>query len=202
MKNNKYVQQVLKLNNEISDRIEFHKAVAPLLVEMGSDMDFWAEVFKRNLTDKGYLQRTWTLYEIPFFYIFENDDFIMKAHLFVPLESRKTNITASAIHHHNNFLLTTFAAYGSGYETMLFEKDVEVNKETMETRLKIRERFTQKERPVHMVGAWEPHVVINPSSLSATLILWSPDKKRATDNLRSNPILKSLKTPLRKIIKK
>ncbi|MCE3258647.1 MAG: hypothetical protein K0S12_288 [Bacteroidetes bacterium] len=200
MKDNAYVKQIIQLNNEVTDRVEFHKLAAPILVKMGSDPDFWSEVFKRNLTDKGYLQRTWTLYDIPFFYVFENDDFILKVHLFVPLESKKTNITASAIHHHNNYLLTTFAAFGSGYETMLFEKDVEVNKDTKEAKLKIRERFTQKERPVHMVDAWEPHVVVNPSSLSATLILWSPDKKRATDNLRSNPILKSLKTPLRKLI--
>jgi hypothetical protein len=200
MKDHPYVKEIIRLSNEIHDRAAFHKAAAPVLVKMGSDPAFWTELFKRNLTDKGYLQRTWTLYDIPFFYVFENDDFNLKVHLFVPLESRKDNIAASAIHHHNNYLLTTFAAFGPGYETMLFEKNIHVDPATRETKLKIRERFTQQERPVHTVDAWEPHVVINPTSLSATLILWSPDKKRATDNLRSNPVLKSLKTPLRKII--
>lgn len=116
------------------------------------------------------------------------------------MKSYEPGVVASAIHHHNNYLLTTFAAHGSVMETMLFEKDVVVNPQTKEANLKIREHFTQQERPVHLVDAWEPHVVINPTALSATLILWSPDKKRATDSLRSNPLLKAMKTPLRKLI--
>jgi hypothetical protein len=83
---------------------------------------------------------------------------------------------------------------------MLFEKSFETDPNTKETNLKIRDHFTQQQRPIHMVDAWEPHVVVNPTSLSATLILWSPDKKRVTDSLRSNPVLKAMKTPLRKFI--
>jgi hypothetical protein len=200
MTTNPYIQQVIRLNNEIPDRHEFHKKASPLLIEMGKDKSFWNEVFKMNLSDKGYLQRKWTMYEIPFFYVFENNDFYIKIHLFVPLKSQESNVAASAIHHHNNYLLSTYAAFGSGYETMLFEKEFAVNPNTKETNLRIRERFTQKERPLHLVDAWEPHVVINPVSLSATLVLWSPDKKRTTDALRSNPLLKAIKMPLRKLI--
>jgi hypothetical protein len=97
-------------------------------------------------------------------------------------------------------MLTTYAAFGSGYETMLFEKDPQVNSQSYEVNLKIRKRFHQKDERVHLIDAWEPHVVINPTSLSATLHVWTPDKKRPTDGLRSNPILKALKSPLRKII--
>ena len=32
-------------------------------------------------------------------------------------------------HHHNNYMLTTYAAFGSGYETMLFEKDPQAGKD-------------------------------------------------------------------------
>lgn len=200
MEYKEYIEKIVKLSDDFADRAEFHKAASQWLVKMGNDPGFWTEVFKRNLTDRGYLQYKWSLYDIPFFFVFENDDFNLKVHLFVPLQSGAKNICASAIHHHNNYLLTTFAAYGSGYETFLFDKKTETDPVTKETRLKIREHFTQQEKPVHTVDAWEPHVVINPASLSATLVLWSPDKKRATDSLRSNPLLKSLKTPLRKII--
>jgi hypothetical protein len=78
--------------------------------------------------------------------------------------------------------------------------DFTINSNTKEVNLKIREHFTQQERPLHTVDAWEPHVVVNPTSLSATLVVWSPDKKRATDSLRSNPLLKAIKMPLRKLI--
>jgi hypothetical protein len=200
MMTNSFIQKVIQLNKDFPDRKEFHAQAAKVLTEMGQDKNFWYEVFKKNLSDKGYLQRKWTMYEIPFFYVYECDDFNIKVHLFVPLKSQALNIAASAIHHHNNYMLTTYAAFGSGYETMLFEKDPQVNSQSNEVNLKIRKRFHQKDERVHLIDAWEPHVVINPASLSATLHIWSPDKKRTTDGLRSNPILKALKTPLRKII--
>ncbi len=200
MINNSFVQKIIQLNRDFPDRKEFHAQAAKVLPEMGKDKNFWNEIFKQNLTDKGYLQRKWTMYEIPFLYVYECDDFHIKVHLFVPLKNHALNIAASAIHHHNNYMLTTFAAFGSGYETMLFEKDLQVNPHSKETKLKIRKHFHQRDENVHLIDAWEPHVVINPASLSATLHIWSPDKKRTTDGLRSNPILKALKTPLRKII--
>lgn len=200
MKKNPFVNKIIHLNEEVNDRYEFHKKGSPLLIEMGKDKNFWNEVFKFNLMDKGYLQRKWTMYEIPFFYVYENDDFHIKVHLFAPLKGYEPNVVASAIHHHNNYLLSTYAAFGSGYETMLFEKNIEINNETKETKLKIRKHFTQKEEPLHLVDSWEPHVVVNPTSLSATIVLWSPDKKRVTDSLRSNPLLKALKKPLRMLI--
>jgi hypothetical protein len=200
MKNNSYIQQIVSLNNQIEDRKKFHEAAGQILIKMGRDKQFWFEIFRSNLTDKGYLNRQWTMYEIPFFYVHEIDDFNIKVHLFAALKSRQPGVVTSAIHHHNNYLLSTFAAYGSGYETILFDKHIEIDPKTKETKLKIRERFTQTEKPLHIVDAWEPHVVINPTSLSATLVLWSPDKKRATDILRSNPLLKFVKMPLRKLI--
>jgi hypothetical protein len=200
VKTNSFVQRVIQLNLDYPDRKEFHAQVAKVLPEMGKDKNFWNEVFKQNLTDKGYLQRKWTMYDIPFLYVYECDDFHIKVHLFVPLQTKALNVAASAIHHHNNYLLTTYAAFGSGYETMLFEKELHVNPHTKEAKLKIRKHFHQQNERVHLIDAWEPHVVINPASLSATLHIWSPDKKRATDGLRSNPLLKALKTPIRKLI--
>lgn len=200
MEHNQYVKKIVQLNSENNDRYDFHKKAGEIMKVMSQDKVFWAEVFKGNLTDKGYLKRRWTMYEIPFFYIYENDDFVLKVHLFMPLESRRPDVAASAIHHHNNYLLTTLAAFGPGYETMLFEKNPSVNPATKETSLKISKQFTQQEFILHMVDAWEPHVVINPISLSATIVLWTPDEKRKTDALRSNPVLKFFKIPLLKII--
>ncbi len=197
---NQYINKVNDLNEKYLDRKEFHKRTEALLVEMGKDKTFWFEVFKQNLLDKGYLNREWTMYDIPFLYVYENSDFYLKVHLFVPLSTYEGGIVASAIHHHNNYLLTTFAAFGSGYETMLFEKEIVTDPNSKVSKLKIREHFTQQQRPVHLIDAWEPHVVINPTELSATLVLWSPDKKRKTDKLRSNYILKFFKGQLRWLI--
>jgi hypothetical protein len=200
MKDHKYIKKIIELNDQLPDRYKFHEEAGKLLIEMAKEKEFWFELIKQNLTDIGYLNRKWSMYDIPFLYVYECDDFLIKVHLFVPLSTYDPHIVASAIHHHNNYMLSTYAAYGSGYETLLFEKDFKIDPLTKQVELKIREHFSQKERPLHLVDSWEPHVVINPTSLSATLILWSPDKKRVTDSLRSNPILKALKTPLRKLI--
>jgi hypothetical protein len=197
---NSFIKEIISFSNSISNRLEFHEASKSLLIEMSRDKKFWNELFKYNLSDKGFLNREWSMYDIPFFYVYENDDFYIKVHLFVPLKNYESKIAASAIHHHNNYLITTYAAFGSGYETLLFEKDININPITKEVNLKVREHFSQQERHIHTVDAWEPHVVINPTSLSATLVIWSPDKKRATDSLRSNPLLKAFKMPLRKLI--
>jgi hypothetical protein len=200
MKNNTYIIRIKELSDSIDDRYEFHKKASGLLIQMAKDSNFWNEVFTQNLTDKGYLSRKWTMYEIPFFYVYENSDFYVKVHLFVPFQNYVPHVAASAIHHHNNYLLSTYAAYGSGYETILFEKDFRLNPTTKEANLKVRDHFTQQQRPIHTVDAWEPHVVVNPISLSATLVLWSPNKKRPSDSLRNIPFLKTIKTPLRKLI--
>lgn len=200
MKDHPFIKAIISLNQQYPDRHRFHEEAGKLLIEMAKDKEFWFALFKQNLTDNGYLNRKWTMYDIPFLYVYECDDFLLKVHLFVPLSTYEPSIVASAIHHHNNYMLTTHAAFGSGYETLLFEKDFKIDPTTKEVDLKIREHFTQKQKPVHLVDAWEPHVVVNPTSLSATLILWSPDKKRVTDSLRSNPFLKAIKVPLRKLI--
>ena len=83
MKNNHCINTILKLNKTIADRREFNKQSSLILTQMIKDQDFWTEVVKQNLTDKVYLSRNWTMYEIPFLYVFENDDSIVKIHLFV-----------------------------------------------------------------------------------------------------------------------
>ena len=53
----------------------------PILEKMGKDHDFLRAVVQRNLNDKGWLEFNWSDYNIPFFYVHETDDFIIKIHL-------------------------------------------------------------------------------------------------------------------------
>ena len=98
------LKKIIALNETVLDRNELHQQIGPILKELGPDKSFWDEVIKLNLSDANFLNRKWTMYEIPFFYVYECDDYNMKVHLFTALESKQTNILASAIHHHNNYL--------------------------------------------------------------------------------------------------
>ncbi len=195
-----YIQEVLALEKQYTDRKTFHKKAEHLLAKMGADDEFLKLVIKRNLLDKGFLDQKWSLYNIPFFYIYETADFYLKIHFFPSMKNYVQGTAAHCIHHHNNYILTTAAIFGSGYETLLFDKDVKIDSKTLDAKLKISKHFTQKEHPIHCIDAWEPHLVFNPEKFSATLQLWTPDQKRVTDNLRVNPILKAIKDPLRKLI--
>ncbi|MCC6818900.1 MAG: hypothetical protein IT245_08415 [Bacteroidia bacterium] len=195
-----YIQEVLNLEKKYVDRSEFHRNAEHLLAKMGADDDFLKLVIKRNFEDKGFLDQKWSLYNIPFFYIYETADFYLKIHFFPGMKEFAPGSAAHCIHHHNNYILTTAAIFGSGYETLLFDKNVVINPNTLDAQLKITKHFTQQEFPVHCIDAWEPHLVFNPQKFSATLQLWTPDQKRVTDNLRVNPFLKAIKNPLRKLI--
>ena len=96
-------------------------------------------------------------------------------------------------------MLTTYAFFGTGYETILFGKNIE-DVEGDHVRMGISENFKQSERNPHTVDAWEPHVVFAPQDLSATLLIWTPDKVRTTDSLRNVSFIKAFKKPLRKLI--
>ncbi|MES2618288.1 MAG: hypothetical protein V4613_10435 [Bacteroidota bacterium] len=202
LENHPYIQELIQLDKQFEDRMDFHKQCEPLLLKMGQDKDFLKAVIKRNFDDEGFLKQQWTGYNIPFFYVHETEHYNLKIHLFPPDKNGQTNIAAHCIHHHNNYLLTTNAFFGSGYETFLFERNPVVNADTLEANLKIAKHFHQKDWNPSRVNSWEPHVVIIPESFSATILIWTPDKKRSTDNLRQNPLLKSIKQPLRWLIHK
>lgn len=195
-----YIQELLSIEKQFPDRMEFHANVKDLLLRMGSDKEFLKLIVKRNFSDSGYLNQKWSLYNIPFLYIYETDDFNLKIHLFPAAEHYKPGMAAHAIHHHNNYMLTTNAFFGSGYESMLFAKDVKVDENTLHASMKITRHFHQNDWNPSLVDAWEPHIVFIPEKLSATMLIWTPDKKRSTDTLRSNPLLKSIKKPIRKLI--
>lgn len=200
LKDHPYIREILELESLHLNRHDFHKSAESLLRTMGSDDEFLRLVLRRNFQDPGYLNQKWSLYNIPFLYIYETPDFYLKIHFFPSMKNFVPGTAAHCIHHHNNYILTTAAIFGSGYETLLFDKNPETEPGTGTARLKVTKHFTQQEFPVHRIDAWEPHLVFNPEKFSATLQLWTPDMKRSTDNLRMNPLLKSLKTPLRKMI--
>lgn len=202
LENHPYIQELIQLDKQFEDRMDFHQQCEPLLIKMGKDKDFLKAVIKRNFDDEGFLKQQWTGYNIPFFYVHETEHYNLKIHLFPPEKEGRKNIAAHCIHHHNNYILTTNAFFGSGYETFLFERNPKVNLNTLEADLKIAKHFHQRDWNPSRVNSWEPHVVIIPESFSATILIWTPDKKRSTDNLRQNPLLKSVKQPLRWMIHK
>ena len=140
-----FVQKICELNRIHDDRAELHRQAGPVLQAMGNDSEFLKLVLQRNFDDEGYLKQTWSQYNIPFLYIYENEDMVLKIHFFASHPTHAKGIAAHCIHHHNNYMLTTAAILGSGYETMLFDKNIQV--EGGKTKLRVSKHFTQQQYP-------------------------------------------------------
>jgi len=198
--NHPYIKEVQKLNKTYPNRSEFHTAMEPLLVTMGQDKEFLKLVVKRNFEDPGYLNFKYSKYNVPFLYLHETDDYNLKIHMFPPHPEKVEGIAAHCIHHHNNYILTTYAMHGSGYDSFLFEKNFPVDPNTGKADLKISKKFHQKDWNPSRIDSYEPHIVFIPEELSSTILIWTPDKVRATDKLRNNPMIKPFKKVLSKTI--
>ncbi|HAW20271.1 MAG TPA: hypothetical protein DCX14_08825 [Flavobacteriales bacterium] len=198
LKDNSTVNAIRQLSDACSDRLDFHKRSEEFLRKMGS-LEFASLVFETNLNDLGFLKREWTTYEIPFLYIYENNNFYLKYHIFPPVESGDTEKAANIIHHHNNYILSSFTMFGPGYHTFHFDKNIE---ELPDGRAKLsatKDFFHAKDQ-VNIVESWEPHIVFNMDDTTTTVVLWSPDKKQATDGLRNHPLVKPFKGLLLSVI--
>lgn len=194
------LNELKELEQKTPARHEFHVASKAIFEKLKGDKELLDLVVKFNFSDPKFLNQQWSLYNIPSLYIGETKDMILKYHVFVPLKEHTPGSGAATIHHHTNYVLTTTAVLGSSYETFIFEPDFELDEENLEAKLKIKQHLTEEQNQQSFVDAWEPHVVFNPSKLSATMIMWTMDKKRKTDGLKHNPLLKPIKQPLRKAI--
>ena len=195
-----YTRKIQELSTRLEDRYDFHREAESTIRKMASDPEFLDGVVQYNFSRLEFLQHQWSLYEIPCLWIADTGDFQMKFHIFLPMKDFEPGIAASAIHHHNNYLLSTLGVCGSGYETFIFEKGTQLNPDKGPIELKVRKNFIQSGGTYTLVDSWEPHVVFSPENMSTTLTLWTPDKQRTTDKLRHNPLLKAVKKPLRYMI--
>ena len=115
LENNNYIKEIIELNKKHKDRYIFHKEAQKIIEQIANDNPTMDLIVQQNFNDLEYQNQIWTLYNIPYLKIYEHPDFVLKIHVFAPLQTKESGIGASCIHHHNNFLLSSYAMHGSGY---------------------------------------------------------------------------------------
>ncbi len=191
LKNHPLVSRIIQFSHTLDDRMEFHEKSHEVMRSMG-ELEFLSTVFETNLKDEGFLKRSWSNYEIPFLYVFENNHFYLKFHIFPPVKSGDTQKAANIIHHHNNYILSSYTSFGPGYHTCHFGKEI-IEHEDGTAEMTLTKDFFHAKGHINVVESWEPHIVFNMASTTTTLVLWSPDKKLVTDGLRNHPLVKPFK---------
>lgn len=183
------------------DRSGAHKAAAPVLHAMAADRSVLHEILKRHLEQPEFFKRT-RHHPIIGFPVEENPDFSLLASCFPPLPDRATDVSHQTIHHHGDLLLTSAAAFGPGYESILFKTGWQIDQGSGLTRMDIDKRYTHHLHNVEFIGPYVPHLVFFPPGLSITYALWSHRQKHAFDSVRRSKVLQQFKGPVTALVKK
>jgi len=194
MLNNKYIDRIAAVFSTGEERRECHRMAAPILAEMAKDQELLFEVIRRNLEAGNYCTDKKTT--VIDFEIAENYLFSLRAHCFMPLPGREPLVSHQSIHHHGNLLLTTTAVFGEKYKSILFKKGI-VRQADNSFSLRIEKIYDFRKGDMEFIDSYQPHIVFIPESLLITFVLWSPDKKYAFHKIKSHPVIRILKRPLK-----
>ena len=195
-----YIQRLREcfLENE-SDRYAAHTQSREFLLEMARDQRILHEIIKKNLSNLQFLQKT-RHYSTLAMTIHEDSEFSVMLNIYPPLPDRRSDTSFQSVHHHGNLILTSVAAFGPGYSSLLFKRGFQIDPDTGQTLMELEKEYQNKLYDVGFVDANQPHIVFYPSDFSGTYALWSDYKKSTKDVAKRLGIVRKLKKPLSKIV--
>ena len=173
------VSRVIQLSSESEDKVRFHKESHQILKEMGK-IDFLSKVFEANLLDDFFLKTKWTSFDIPSLSIYKDNKFDIRCHIFPSPKSQDTKKAAYLIHHHMDYMLSSYVFFGEGYHTIQFDKVIKTNSDGT-FNMKIRKDFFHSIGEINILDSWSPHVIFNTPKTTATIVLWSKGNSPVMD---------------------
>lgn len=166
-----------------SDFREAHRRAQPILLALEKQEGLLQEIVKSFVLslDRLHSRRINPVVAIP---LLETEAFTLVANIWLPRPDGRTDISHQSIHHHGNLLLTSVAAYGPGYESIVFHCDKAELKKPSAARMTTRQLYQNDRGKIEFVDSQEPHVVFYPAKLSVTYALWSKDRPYKTTGFR------------------
>ncbi len=192
LKSHKIISKIITLFNESKESKDFHKKSGKLLSHL-SEPFFIFKVFEINLLNESFLFKKWKTTEIPKLSIYEDENISIDIHFFSPSKNSSPNEAAYLIHHHQNYILSSYVHYGRGYHTLEFEKDIKKNSSS-NFHLRIDKDFFHRNGNLNMLDSFKPHVVFNVEDFTSTIVLWSQNKNiepSKINDIRTNYYLKN-----------
>lgn len=196
-----YLDKIAAIFKEEKDRYKAHEKATPVLKQMGADKEVLFDVFRQSLSDPEFINKI-RHYPTIAFEIYQDKNVGISGNCFMPVPDRRTDLTVVSIHHHGKLLLTTTAAFGPGYYSVLYKKGFSFDKKTMDANLEVEKEYQFHQGGLEFVDADQPHVVFFPAGPSITFAMWAyKDVNNTVQSLKNNPIVARLKEPIRKILK-
>ena len=174
------IKKIRVLNDKYGNSLKFHKKCSTVIKEF-KNIEFLTKVFKKNIENKDFLSKQWKSYEIPHLIIYESEDISIVYNIFNPILNESLDIAAHLIHHHQNFILSSYIMAGPGYHTIEFEKEVQYISENNSYILKPSKSFLHKKDKVNILEENIPHLIFNVPETTISIALWTEKKEEKFD---------------------
>ena len=190
----KYREQ-LNLDFSGTDFYQSHLKANGTLLEMASNDETLFEILAKNIGSKKFLSslRINPVIALP---MIEESNYTLVANCWIPRPDGNIELSHQSIHHHGNLLLSSVGAFGSGYESMLFEK-IKAS-DNPDVKIKLSKIYSNPRGHIEFVDAYTPHIVFYPEKLSITFALWSRAYPLVTNRISKFKYFSKIKGPLRK----
>ena len=192
------------VNNFLSteNKYEAHLKSYPILHRLSEDDEVIQEVIRRNIDNDVAFTKSnctpdfqLTLIDTPHCFLFVN--------FFGPNAEKRTDISYSTMHHHDDYLLSTINAKGKGYTSLIFKQGYEIDRDNMTAKIELEKFALHAPRHIEFIDNHTAHAIFYPESTTMTYGLWSTyHNTTRTSRLRDNPIIQKNKDLVKRLISK
>jgi hypothetical protein len=194
------LNQITKIFKTTANKYESHLKCYPILHQMAADDDVIFEVFRRTMEKPKFFEKKHctpdfqvTLLDAPECFLFVN--------FFGPNQDKRTDISYSTMHHHDDYLLSTLNAKGAGYKSMIFKQGYEINRDTNEAKIDLEKYVRHTLGHIEFINCHTAHTIFYPESMTMTYGLWStfyPTPQAS--KIKSSPFIQKNKELIKKAI--
>lgn len=196
-----YTQQIINIFRTTSNKYESHLKAHPIITRMSMDDEVIFEAMRRAIKkDKFFYPKSCvtpdfqiSLIDLPEVFLF--------ASFFGPNKDKRTDISYSTMHHHDDYLLSTINAKGKGYSSLLWKKGYHINYETKLVEIELDKFVPHPHMNLEFIDSHTAHTIFYPEELTMTYALWSNSHPTDKANkLRSNPFIQKNKAFIKKLM--
>lgn len=197
-----HIIAITKIFKTTDNKYEAHLRCNPILYKMAADEEVIFEVLRRNMRKPKFFSKKLCTPDFPL-WLAEEPEFSLHAFFFGPNQEKRTDVTYSTMHHHDDFLLSTINAKGPGYKSLIFQPGYEIDTDKMEAKIELEKYSLHAPNHIEFITSHTAHVLFYPDAPTLTYGLWSTHypTSRVT-KLKNSEFVKKNKEKLKNLVDK
>lgn len=167
-----YIGEIAKIFKTTDNKYEAHLKSYPTLYKMAEEDEVIFEAVRRNMVKPNFFDKKLCTPDFHFF-LAEHPEFSLHTFFFGPNKEKKTDISYSTMHHHDDFLLSTINAKGPGYTSLIFKPGYDIDRENQEAKIELEKFVLHAPNHIEFIQSHTAHTVFYPEATTMTYGLWS-----------------------------